>query len=49
MTAAEPAADMTAAAEPAPVSTSTATARKRVGGHSPGESGSRQQHDHGLT
>jgi hypothetical protein len=42
-----------ATAEPAPVSTSTstspATARKRVGGHSPGESGRRQQHDHGLT
>jgi hypothetical protein len=43
MTAAEPAAHMTATAEPAPVS------RKRVGGQSPGESGSRQQHDHGLT
>jgi hypothetical protein len=44
-----------ATAEPAPVSTSTststspATACKRVGGHSPGESGRRQQHDHGLT
>jgi hypothetical protein len=51
MTAAEPAAHMTATAEPAPVSTSTspAAARKRVGGQSPGESGSRQQHDHGLT
>jgi hypothetical protein len=53
MTAAEPAAHMTAAAEPAPVSTSTSTspaaARKRVGGQSPGESGSCQQHDHGLT
>jgi hypothetical protein len=51
MTAADPAAHMTAATEPAPVSTSTspAAARKRVGGHSPGESGSRQQHDHGLT
>jgi hypothetical protein len=53
--AAEPAAHMTATAEPAPVSTSTststspATACKRVGGHSPGESGRRQQHDHGLT
>jgi hypothetical protein len=49
--AAEPAAHMTATAEPAPVSTSTspAAARKRVGGQSPGESGSRQQHDHGLT
>jgi hypothetical protein len=50
MSAAEPAAHMTAA-EPAPVSTSTspAAARKRVGGQSPGESGSRQQHNHGLT
>jgi hypothetical protein len=49
--AAEPPAHMRAAtAEPAPVSTSTSTAapRKRVGGQSPGESGSRQQHDHGL-
>jgi hypothetical protein len=50
---AEPAAHMTATAEPAPVSTSTstspATARKRVSGQSPGESGSRQQHDHDLT
>jgi hypothetical protein len=43
MSAAEPAAHMTATAEPAPVS------RERVGGQSPGESGSRQQHDHGLT
>jgi hypothetical protein len=42
MSAAEPAAHMTTA-EPAPVP------RKRVGGQSPGESGSRQQHDHGLT
>jgi hypothetical protein len=51
MGAAEPAAHMTAATEPAPVSTSTspAAARKRVNGQSPGESGSRQQHDHGLT
>jgi hypothetical protein len=51
MSATEPAAHMTAATEPAPVSTSTspAAARKRVGGQSPGESGSRQQHDHGLT
>jgi len=50
-TAAEPAAHMTATAEPAPVSTSTspAAARKRVDGQSPGESGSRQQHDHGFT
>jgi hypothetical protein len=47
--AAEPATHMTAAAEPAPVSTSTSPASKRVGGQSPGESGSRQQHDHGLT
>jgi hypothetical protein len=49
--AAEPAAHMTAATEPAPVSTSTspAAARKRVGGQSAGESGSRQQRDHGLT
>jgi hypothetical protein len=48
---AEPAAHMTATAEPAHVSTSTSPAaeRKRVGGQSPGESGSRQQHDHGLT
>jgi hypothetical protein len=48
--AAEPAAHMTATAEPAPVPTSTtpAAARKRIGGQSPGESGSRQQHDHGL-
>jgi hypothetical protein len=36
------------AAEPAHVSTSTA-ARKRVGGQSPGECGSRQQRDHCLT
>jgi hypothetical protein len=51
MNATEAATHMTAAAEPAPVSTSTssAAARKRVGGHSPGESGSRQQHDHGVT
>jgi hypothetical protein len=51
MSAAEAAAHMTTAAEPAPVSTSTspAAARKRVGGQPPGESGSRQQHDHGLT
>jgi hypothetical protein len=47
--AAEPAAHMTANAEPAPVSTSPAAARKRVGGQYPGESGSRQQHDHGFT
>jgi hypothetical protein len=47
--AAEPAAHMTATAEPAPVSTSPAAARKRVGGQYPGESGSRQQHDHGFT
>jgi hypothetical protein len=58
VTAAEPAAHMTATAEPAPVSTSIspatvstspAAAHKRVGGQPPGESGSRQQHDHGLT
>jgi hypothetical protein len=51
MSAAEPAAHMTATAEPAPVSTPTspAAARKRVGAQSPGESGSHQQHDHGLT
>jgi hypothetical protein len=50
MASAEPAAHMSTA-EPAPVSTSTspAAARKRAGGQSPGESGSRQQHDHGLT
>jgi hypothetical protein len=42
------AAHMTATAASAPVSTSPAAARKRVGGQSPGESGSRQQHDHGL-
>jgi hypothetical protein len=42
------AADASAAAESAPVSTSPAAARKRVGGQSPGESSSRQQHDHGL-
>jgi len=47
--AAEPAAHMTAAAEPAPMSTSPAAARKRVSGQCPGESGSRQQHDHGFT
>ena len=52
--AAEPAAYMTATAEPAPVSTSATSAspaavRKRVGSQSPGESGSRQQHKHGLT
>jgi hypothetical protein len=47
--AAKPAAHMTATAEPAPVSTSPAAARKRVGGQYPGESGNRQQHDHGFT
>jgi hypothetical protein len=48
--AAESAAHMTATAASAPVSTSTSptAARKRVGGQSSGESGSRQQHDHGL-
>jgi hypothetical protein len=45
---AEATAHMTATTETAAVSTSTAPARKRVGGQSPGESGSRQQHDHGL-
>jgi hypothetical protein len=51
MSAAEPTAHMTATAEPAHVSTSTSPAAesKRVGGQSPGESGSRQQRDHGLT
>jgi hypothetical protein len=53
MSAAEPAAHMTATAEPAAHMTATAepatVSRKRVGGQSPGESGSRQQHDHGLT
>jgi len=48
-TVAEPAAHMTAAAETAPMSTSPAAARKRVSGQCPGESGSRQQHDHGFT
>jgi len=47
--ATEPAAHMTAAAETAPMSTSPAAARKRVSGQCPGESGSRQQHDHGFT
>jgi hypothetical protein len=53
MSAAEPAAHMTATAEPAAHMTATAepapVSRERVGGQSPGESGSRQQHDHGLT
>jgi hypothetical protein len=49
MSAAETAANMAAATEPAPVSDSPTAARKRVGGQSPGESGSRQQRDHGLT
>jgi hypothetical protein len=48
MSAAETAANM-AATERAPVSDSPTAARKRVGGQSPGESGSRQQRDHGLT
>jgi hypothetical protein len=43
------AAHMAATAEPAPVSTSPGAARKRVGGQYRGESGSRQQHDHGFT
>jgi hypothetical protein len=46
---AEPAAHMTSTAETAPMSTSPAAARKRVSGQCPGESGSRQQHDHGFT
>jgi len=49
MSAAETAANMAAATEPAPVSDSPTAARKRVGGQSPGESGSRQQRDLGLT
>jgi hypothetical protein len=46
----ESAAHMTATAASAPVSTSTSptAARRRVGGQSSGESGSRQQHDHRL-
>jgi hypothetical protein len=51
---AEPAAHV-AATEPAAVSTPTTVstpaspaARERVSGHSPGESGSRRQNDHGL-
>jgi hypothetical protein len=51
MASANAAAHMTATPEPAPVSASTSPAatRKRVGGQYPGESGSRQQHDHGFT
>jgi hypothetical protein len=48
MAAAEATAHMAAAAEPATVSTATATARKRVSGQSPSESGSHSQNDHGL-
>jgi len=47
MASAKAAAHMTA--ETAPMSTSPAAARKRVSGQCPGESGSRQQHDHGFT
>jgi hypothetical protein len=55
MAAAEATAHMTAAAEPATVSTSatmstaaaTAT-RKRAGGQSPGESGSHSQNNHAF-
>jgi hypothetical protein len=42
---------VSATAETATVSTTTATsstARKRVSGQSPGESGSRSQNDHGV-
>jgi hypothetical protein len=58
MAAAESAAHMSASTETAGVSTpatatmstpaSAAVRSKRVSGQSPGESGSRQQHDHGL-
>jgi hypothetical protein len=49
MAATEAAAHMAAAAEPATVSTATATAtRKRVGGQSPGESGSHSQNNHAF-
>jgi hypothetical protein len=49
MAAAEATAHMAAAAEPATVSTATATAtRKRVGGQSPGESGSHSQNNHAF-
>jgi hypothetical protein len=47
MAATEAAAHMAAAAEPATVSTATAT-RKRVGGQSPGESGSHSQNNHAF-
>jgi hypothetical protein len=59
MAAAESAAHMSASTETAGVSTpatatmstpaSAAVRSKRVSGQSPGESSSRQQHDHGLT
>src|SRR5262249_11917617 len=55
VSAADPAADVSAATEPPPVpATKTPTmsapaARKRISGQSRGESGSRGQHDHGLT
>jgi hypothetical protein len=55
MAAAKSATHMAAAAKPAAVSTPAAvsaatptTTRKRVGGQSPGESGSHSQNDHGL-
>jgi len=44
---AEPAAVSTT--EAATVSTTTSTARKRISGHSGGESDSRRQDDHGFT
>jgi hypothetical protein len=54
--ATEPAAHMSATTKPPAVSTPTTVstpaspaARERVSGQSPGESGSRQQHDHGFT
>ena len=53
--ATEPAAHMSATTKPPAVSTPTTVstpaspaARERVSGHSPGESGSRRQNDHGL-
>ena len=56
VSATEPAAHMSATTEPPAVSPPTTVstpaspaARERVSGQSPGESGSRQQRDHGLT
>jgi len=55
VSAAEPAADVSAATESPTVPTtktptmSAPAARKRISGHSRGESGSRGQYDHGLT